>query len=87
MCIRDRMELAIDKSMIVGRSSICDLYFDDKRMSRQHFALEWDGRDMYITDLDTTNGTTVNGVRIKGKRKLDNGARISAGAEEMQIRW
>ena len=82
-----KMELAIDKSMIVGRSSICDLYFDDKRMSRQHFALEWDGRDMYITDLDTTNGTTVNGVRIKGKRKLDNGARISAGAEEMQIRW
>lgn len=82
-----KLELSIDRSMIVGRSDMCDLYFDDGRMSRQHFALEWDGSDMYITDLNTTNGTTVNGVKITGRRRLDQGDRICAGAEEMQITW
>ncbi len=82
-----KLDLSIDRSMIVGRADICDLYFDDRRMSRQHFALEWDGSSMYITDLDTTNGTTVNGVRISGKWKLEQGDRICAGAEEMEITW
>lgn len=82
-----KLELSIDRSMMVGRANICDLYFDDPRMSRQHFALEWDGQNMYITDLETTNGTSVNGVRIKGRRKLSQGDRITAGAEELTIKW
>lgn len=82
-----KLELSIDRSMMVGRANICNLYFDDPKMSRQHFALEWDGRDMYITDLETTNGTSVNGVKIKRRRKLDQGDRIAAGAEELTIKW
>ena len=82
-----KLDLEIDKSLIVGRSDICDVYFDDDSMSRQHFALEWDGTDMYITDLETTNGTSVDGIRMKGKRKLDNGALVNAGREELRIRW
>lgn len=82
-----KLELSIDRSMMVGRSDICDLYFDDPGMSRQHFALEWDGQNMYITDLETTNGTSVNGVKVKGRRKLSQGDRITAGAEELIIQW
>lgn len=82
-----KLELSIDRSLIVGRSNICDLYFDDVRMSRQHFVLEWDGRDMYISDLNTTNGTSVNGVNIRNKRRLEKGDRITAGAEELTINW
>ena len=82
-----RIEAGIDRSLIVGRSSICDLYFDDARMSKQHFALEWTGQEMYISDLQSTNGTMVNGVRILSRRKLMQGDRISAGSEEMIINW
>lgn len=82
-----KMELFIDRSMVVGRSDICDLYFDDKRMSRQHFALEWDAGDFYILDLNTTNGTSLNGVKIKGRRKLAKGDQIDAGSEQLVIRW
>lgn len=81
------LELSITDSFIVGRSQICNLYFDDKRMSRQHFALEWDGRDMYVTDLETTNGTLVNDVKINRRRKLQQNDKISAGSVEMTIRW
>lgn len=81
------LELSITDSFIVGRSQICNLYFDDKRMSRQHFALEWDGQDMYVTDLETTNGTLVNDVKINRRRKLQQNDKISAGSVEMTIRW
>lgn len=81
------LEFSITDSFIVGRSQICNLYFDDKRMSRQHFALEWDGQDMYVTDLETTNGTLVNDVKINRRRKLQQNDKISAGSVEMTIRW
>ncbi len=83
----EEMTLYMNGSFIVGRSKICNLYFDDKRMSRQHFVLEWDGQDMYVTDLDTTNGTLLNGVRITKQRRLNQGDKISAGSVEMTIRW
>ena len=74
-------------SFIVGRAQICNLYFDDKRMSRQHFVLEWDGQNMYVTDLETTNGTQVNQVPIHQKRRLQQNDVISAGSVDMTIRW
>ena len=81
------MNLRLAKSFIVGRSKICNLYFDDNRMSRQHFALEWDGMEMYVSDLNTTNGTMVNNVKINKKRRLQQGDKISAGSVEMTIGW
>ena len=82
-----KTDFKIVKSFIVGRSSMNELYFDDEEMSRQHFVLEWDGENMYISDLHSTNGTAVNGVRIQGKRKLEYGDEISAGMERMIIQF
>ena len=82
-----RADFKIIKSFIVGRSSMNELYFDDDEMSRQHFVLEWDGENMYISDLHSTNGTAVNGVKILGKRKLEYGDEISAGMERMIIQF
>ncbi len=81
------MTLHMNGSFIVGRAQICNLYFDDKRMSRQHFVLEWDGQNMYVTDLETTNGTQVNQVPIHQKRRLQQNDVISAGSVDMTIRW
>ena len=81
------LDLKITDSFIIGRAQICNLYFDDKRMSRQHFALEWDGQNMYVTDLDTTNGTLVNDVKISKRRMLNQGDKITAGSVDMTIRW
>lgn len=83
----EEMQLQMISSFIVGRSNICNLYFDDKRMSRQHFALEWEGGDIYITDLNTTNGTMVNNVRIHQRRRLQQNDKITAGSVEFVIRW
>lgn len=74
-------------SLIVGRSSICDICIEDGQMSRQHFCLEREGEQIYIMDLQSTNGTSVNGIRISGKRRLDSGSTIEAGSIRITIRW
>lgn len=77
----------ISGSMIVGRANICDVVIDNQMVSRQHFALEFDGVDIYIQDLETRNGTFVNGSRITQKTKLNLGDKIKIGSLGLVIRW
>lgn len=81
------IKATIFKSMIVGRASFCDLSLEDSRLSRQHFALEHKEGNVYITDLQTTNGTFVNGVWIHNEHKLENEDVIVAGSLKMKISW
>ena len=66
---------------------MCDIILDDAKMSSQHFALEYEKGQIFITDLETTNGTSVNGVRLKGKYRLQKGDKIHAGSMDMFIQW
>lgn len=75
------IEWNIEGSIFVGRSDICELYFDDEMLSKQHFAIEVTKVACYIEDLETTNGTFVNGVKISGRRMLSDGDIITAGME------
>ena len=81
------IQTTIYKSLIVGRASFCDLSLEDGRMSRQHFALEHKDGEVFITDLQTTNGTFVNGVRVYNDHKLHSGDVIVAGSLKMKIMW
>lgn len=77
----------LGSSLIVGRASICDVQVEDLEMSRQHFCLEMKDGAIYISDLNSTNGTSVNGIRIHEKRKLESGSVIEAGSMKITIRW
>ncbi len=74
-------------SAIIGRSEICDVSFEDDLMSRQHFALEYEQGNLFITDLETVNGTFVNSVRITGRRRLEQDDVVSAGSMDLMLRW
>jgi two-component system response regulator HydG len=60
--------LVIDRSspsrVYVGTSPTCDLRLTDRRVSRRHLALELADEGLRVSDLDSTNGTYVEGVRI-----------------------
>jgi hypothetical protein len=58
----------------VGRAEDNDLVLADPEVSRHHARLEPDGQGWRAIDLDSTNGTWVNGVRL-------NAAAIVAGDE------
>ena len=81
------VEAELNKSMIVGRADICDVCIKDNRISRQHFALEEKNSLIYVRDLQTTNGTSVNGVKLSGAKQLNNNDIISAGSVKLRVRW
>ncbi len=64
----------------LGRSRTNDLcYPEDTGLSRQHLAFEREGEDWLLCDLDSKNGTYVNGVRIRGRHRLRLGDQVTAG--------
>lgn len=76
----------IGTRLTMGRSSENDLaYPDDPVLSRRHLSFEFIGNDWYVEDLNTTNGTTVNGRRLTGKQILMLGDTISAGRLTMTL--
>lgn len=75
------VEWDVEGSLFVGRSNICNIYFDDDRLSKQHFVIEVTKMGCYLEDLQSTNGTFVNGVKITNRRMLLDGDIITAGRE------
>jgi two-component system, NtrC family, response regulator HydG len=49
---------------LVGKGPACDVRLSNPRVSRRHAAFELTDTGLRITDLDSSNGTTVNGLRI-----------------------
>lgn len=75
------VEWDVEGSLFIGRSSICNIYFDDDRLSKQHFVIEVTKMGCYLEDLQSTNGTFVNGVKVTNRRMLIDGDVITAGRE------
>ncbi|MCM1245122.1 MAG: FHA domain-containing protein [Roseburia sp.] len=76
------VEWNVEGSLFIGRSEICNIYFDDERLSKQHFVIEVTKMACYIEDLESTNGTFVNGVKMTNRRMLLDGDVITAGREK-----
>ena len=63
--------------MLLGRSEKCAVYIADARASRRHAQIAWDGETSTLTDLDSANGTFLNGRRISAPETLRDGDEIA----------
>ena len=63
----------------IGRDASCDLAIPDMTVSRRHAQLERTKDGWLITDLESTNGTRVNGWRVRGKVPIRAGDVVSFG--------
>lgn len=85
------MAVQINGSIIIGRASFCDIYFDDLKMSGQHFALLVQKGGIFLSDLNSTNGTFVDGKPVEAGPEVTvpvaNGSTIEAGSVTFVIRW
>jgi transcriptional regulator of acetoin/glycerol metabolism len=57
-------------SVIVGRCASAQLRLHHSSVSREHARLEWDAGGVAIRDLESRNGTWVNGERVAKRRNL-----------------
>ena len=78
-----RYPLTIDGVFRIGRSDKNDIVLSDDLASRHHAMLQRSGEgQFYISDLGSSNGTLVNGVRITVPVILRPGALIAIGIHE-----
>ncbi len=70
---------------VLGRSSECDVVIDDDSVSRVHAELAVRGGECRIRDLDSCNGTLVNGRPI-AQACLRRGDVLVVGETTMRVR-
>ena len=64
---------------VIGRHSASDLSIPDGRLSREHVRIERIGEDFAASDLNSSNGTTLNGEKLEAPAKLMNGDTLVLG--------
>ena len=64
--------------VLIGTSPVCELVLTDERVSRRHLALTIVDQALKVEDLDSTNGTFTNAMRISGAY-LRGGETITIG--------
>ncbi len=63
---------------VIGRGEQADVRIDDDAMSRRHTEVSYRNLEFRVRDLDSSNGTFLNGSEVK-EYALRNGDKIMAG--------
>ncbi len=72
-------------TVTVGRLPECTISINDSNISRNHAEVKAGKTAYIVTDLGSTNGTMVNGVRIVGDHPLRDGDIISFGSTHVRF--
>jgi FHA domain len=77
-----RVELGLE--VAIGRQD-ADLVVEDPEVSRRHALLRRSGGSVVVEDLDSTNGTFVNGERIRSPITVGPGDQVRVGRTTLEI--
>lgn len=82
--LKDKKTQLLRSRHLVGRSRICDLQLEDRRVSGEHAIFRWTADGWQVRDLGSTNGTWIDGKRLHAGRtaKVGRGMRIGFGSED-----
>lgn len=75
------------KEMTIGRGTTASLRLSDSTglLSRRHAGFELTDGQIYLRDLDSTNGTYVDGIRLRESQKINVGSVIKLGGVTCQV--
>ncbi len=82
---RPREKISITRTpVVIGRLSASDVVLSDPNVSRKHAELRHEGGRWLLVDLESTNGTLVNGKLAK-EHGLTSGDRLSFGTSTLRF--
>lgn len=83
------LTIYVQDSCKIGRDRTkCDFVIEnDKSLSSLHCTLSFKGKNLYIRDEKSTNGSFVNGVPIDGEYKLEKDDILYIGSYEYRVNW
>src|SRR6201995_1795638 len=76
--------LGLQEEIIIGRSSELDMVLVEDMVSRKHAKITTDDKAVTIQDMGSTNGTFVNGEKVR-KVELKDGDRILIGTSIIKL--
>ena len=71
--------------MVIGRSPEADVRLEDEAVSWNHLEIERRGEVLMATDLDSSNGTALNGEPLDRPRRLRNGDTLIVGGCRLEV--
>lgn len=78
-------QIPLEKGTVVlGRGSDADIKLDDELVSRKHCSLTFDGRNVTVQDMGSTNGTFVDGSPVQNMQ-LDSDNRLQVGKMVLKV--
>ena len=77
-------QVEIDRELVIGREG-ADVEIEDTSISRRHAILRPVEDGVEIEDLESTNGTFVNGSRIDRPQRLEHGDFINLGQSTFEV--
>ena len=75
----------LNKCIKIGRGGLSNFVIDDSEISSEHAFIVQEKGYCYIQDNNSTNGTYVNGVKIKAVRRLEKGDIIMIGDSKIRF--
>jgi len=71
----------------LGRGGFCTIRIADPQLSRRHCKFVYDGERLSVEDLNSRNGTRVNGVIVEGPTELHHNDRVTVGSNVLVVAW
>lgn len=71
----------------IGRTPPSEIILADSEVSRAHCRIAMRGEDLLVTDLNSTNGTFVEGVSVHEPTRLPVGAILQVGRQYLKHEW
>lgn len=79
-------EYRLDHTLVVGRGSGADVRLEDEYASDRHASFTTEGGQVWVEDLGSTNGTTIDGAPLLSKTRVTPDSAIIIGRTRLVIR-
>lgn len=70
---------------VIGRAHDCDIVLESELVSRRHARLSVSGSTVFVEDLGSINGVTVDGIRVQSKAIVPPGSRLGLADAELTL--
>ena len=78
--------IEVRRPIVVGRAAHADITLEDAFASDRHARFDTAEGRLFVHDLGSTNGTTVNGEPVTERTALSRGDTVRIGGTKMEVR-
>jgi len=76
-----------EQPVVIGRSDPADWILPDGQVSRTHCRVQVEKDEVIVADLESSNGTFIEGTRLSEPASLPVGARLQLGQHVLEHEW